>query len=261
MDWIAVWDLETTLPEDGSFDCDIVEFGVLLVDPARLTIQQEYSSLVQSDRVSAASQAVNGIGPDSLRQAPRFPDLAQRIHQLLDGQVWAGHNLEQFDIPILNRAFQQFNADPPRALKVLDTYRLFGDWLRRRAGDAKLATACRHFGLQAPSHRALDDCRAVWEVLLRCTQSRWLERQLGTRLTRNAKTVRLRTAVQQALREGRPLRIRYRGGTRPLGTPKDHSFAMGPRTQDPPRSSLPPMRRRPNLLALQDRLHRNIAAK
>ncbi len=132
MDWIAVWDLETTLPEDGSVDCDIVEFGVLLVDPASLTIKQEYSSLVQSDRVSAASQAVNGIGPDSLRQAPRFSDLAQRIHQLLDGQVWAGHNLEQFDIPVLNRAFQQFKADPPLALKVLDTYRLFGDWLRRR---------------------------------------------------------------------------------------------------------------------------------
>jgi DNA polymerase III epsilon subunit-like protein len=167
---MCVFDIETTIPAT-----DVIEFGCVVLDAARLFEVAAFSTLIHSSNCSKRSIECNGITNTMLADAPTFAAVAPHIFQLMNGKVWAGYNIEQFDIPKITAAFAQIGQPAPVAHSVIDAYPLLTKTFGKRAGDMKLASLMRHFEMGTEAHRALDDARQTVEVLKRCSMLLFLE--------------------------------------------------------------------------------------
>jgi DNA polymerase III epsilon subunit-like protein len=110
---MVVFDIETTIPAT-----DVIEFGCIVLDAARLFELSAYSTLIHSTNCSKRSQECNGITNTMLADAPTFESVAPHIFELLNGRVWCGYNIEQFDIPKLQAAFEKVGHPVPKAHSV-----------------------------------------------------------------------------------------------------------------------------------------------
>lgn len=176
---LVFFDVETTIPGAGDHgEYDIIEFGAIVLDGATLVEVSRFETLIRSWRVTDRSFAANHISAEMLATAPLWETVAPTIRDILHGRVWVGHNVAAFDC---RRVAEQFLRTPwvpaPAPAAVVDTLPLlrhaFG---RERAGNLKLATLTRFFGLGEEPHRALEDSRLCFEVLLRAALLAMLER-------------------------------------------------------------------------------------
>jgi len=171
---IVFYDLETTVP------CiDVIEFGAIVVDKQTLVIKDRYETLIQSNRVTKRSISFNGITNEMLMEAPNFIDVADRIFSLMDGRIWAGHNIIAFDNKHLRKRFRLEGLNEPRTMGVIDTYVLlrkssFG----KRAGNFKMNSLMKFFHLGEEKHRALDDALMTLEVFKNCCTIMFLEEKV-----------------------------------------------------------------------------------
>ncbi|TVU31009.1 hypothetical protein EJB05_22672 [Eragrostis curvula] len=173
---IAFFDVETSAPER----CALLEFGAILVCPRRLVDVSSYATLVRPDDLDAVFPASwtgrsNGITRDAIAGAPPFRDVADNVYAILHGRVWAGHNILEFDTPIIRKAFAEIGRAPPEPKGVIDTLPLLTRRFGVRAGDMKLASLANYFGLGKQKHRSLDDIRMNIEILKYCSTVLLLE--------------------------------------------------------------------------------------
>ncbi|KAL8123584.1 protein NEN1-like [Apium graveolens] len=186
---IVFFDLETTIPARPGQKHAILEFGSILVCPKTLMELDNYSTLVQPSDISlisAMSVRCNGISREDVVSAPSFAQIADRVFDILDGRIWAGHNINRFDCPRLRDAFQEINRPPPQPKGTIDSLTLLTQRFGRRAGDMKMASLATYFGLGAQSHRSLDDVRMNLEVLKYCATVLFLESSLPDVFTANS---------------------------------------------------------------------------
>ena len=99
---LVFFDLETTIPPT-----DIIEFGAVILDKDGLYEKESYSTLIWSDKVDDRSITCNGITQEMLKDAPKFAEVADAIYNVLNGRIWAGHCINRFDIPHINKAFKK----------------------------------------------------------------------------------------------------------------------------------------------------------
>src|SRR5438105_12017623 len=161
---LAIVDLETTGTRPASDR--ITEIGV--VEIARFEVVSEWSTLVNPGRALPSEiQALSGITPDMLAQAPRFADLAARLHERLAGRVFIAHNV-RFDYGFLRREFERtgikFHA--PAVCGVKLARRLYP----REAGHDLDSLIERHGIACEARHRALPDAQALWQFLRRAAE-------------------------------------------------------------------------------------------
>jgi DNA polymerase III epsilon subunit-like protein len=167
---IVFYDLETTIPPT-----DIIEFGAVVLDRESFSEIEDFETLVHSKKVTPRSKKANGISSEHLVDAPTFEEVAPRIFEILDQQVWAGHNVNNFDNKVLVRAFLAHGLTPPAPVCVVDTLPLLRRAVGTRAGDMKLASLGRMYGLGEEEHRALSDARMNVEVFKRAAMTALLE--------------------------------------------------------------------------------------
>ncbi|KAI3766864.1 hypothetical protein L2E82_16939 [Cichorium intybus] len=168
---IAFFDLETTIPTRPGQSYAILEFGSILVCPKKLIELESYNTLVRPHDLSFLSPnfvRANGITADAVVSAPTFSEIADRVYDILNGRVWAGHNILRFDCVRLREAYAQINRPPPEPKGTIDSLALLTQRFGRRAGDMKMATLAAYFGLGRQSHRSLDDVRMNFEVVKHC---------------------------------------------------------------------------------------------
>ncbi|KAK9090746.1 hypothetical protein Sjap_023923 [Stephania japonica] len=178
---IAFFDLETTVPSRAGQGFSILEFGAILVCPRKLIELRSYSTLVQpSDlsAISATSVRCNGITRDAVAKAPFFRDVAREVYDILNGRVWAGHNIVRFDCVRIREAFAEIDLPAPEPKAIIDSLALLTQKFGRRAGDMKMASLATYFGLGKQIHRSLDDVRMNLEVLKYCATVLFLESSL-----------------------------------------------------------------------------------
>lgn len=168
---VVVFDLETTFPSRGK-PTVLLEFGCIVVDRRGWYETSSYSTLIKpigdpSKIIGKRSMDVNGITAAMVQNAPTFAQVAGRIHELLDGQIWVGHNLASFDSPHLQRAFDEIGHPRPTCAGVIDTLRLVRKRFKDRTdtGGHTLEALTIHFGLGNERHRSVSDCRHTLEVL------------------------------------------------------------------------------------------------
>jgi ATP-dependent DNA helicase UvrD/PcrA len=167
-------DLETT--DRDTATAEIVEIAAVRVRDGEIT--ETFSSLVKPNvRIHAEASAVTGIRDADLVDAPTFPAIWPGFRAFCGSDVVVAHNGYAFDFPILSRmageigeAFQPITYDSlPLARDLFPTSRKLGD-------------LARHFGIDTgQSHRALDDTRALAQVMLRLGRMK-LERARKTAL-------------------------------------------------------------------------------
>ncbi|CAN6324019.1 unnamed protein product [Urochloa humidicola] len=184
---IAFFDVETSVPQRAGQGYALLEFGAILVCPRRLVEVASYATLVRpadpASAVSAASVRCNGITRDAVSGAPPFRDVADAVYDLLNGRVWAGHNIVRFDSARIREAFADIGRPPPEPKGLIDTLPLLTQRFGRRAGDMKMASLANYFGLGKQRHRSLDDVRMNLEVLKYCATVLFLEASLPEVLT------------------------------------------------------------------------------
>lgn len=147
---LAVLDTETT---GFSKNDRIVEIAVLTVVGGEIV--DEFDTLLQPER-DPGPVHIHGITPTMVQAAPRFADVAPEIAVRLDGAVLVAHNI-QFDLRMLRQEFDRIPAAAFDAGKGICTYRLTRQ---------KLSLAAAEAGLEATTHTALGDARAVAALAL-----------------------------------------------------------------------------------------------
>lgn len=162
-DGYAVVDVETTGLNPCGHD-RVIEVAVVQLSPDGRTAA-EWSTLINPDR-DLGPQRVHRIHAADLIDAPRFPQIAPTLAQLLTGRLLCAHHAG-FDARFLAEEFRRAGVaapiDPDRALC---TMRLSRDYLPTSV--RTLAACCAAAGVVIESaHEALADARAA-AGLLRC---------------------------------------------------------------------------------------------
>lgn len=151
----AFLDLETT-GTDPTQD-RITEIGVLTVDDG--VAQENWSQLIDPGMpIPPAIQALTGITPAMVRDAPAFTSIAERAADLLKGRILVAHNA-RFDYGFLKAAYRRlgirFQAE------VLCTVRLSRQLYPDATGHGLDALIARHRLGDEARHRALGDARLI----------------------------------------------------------------------------------------------------
>ncbi|MBB2890665.1 exonuclease domain-containing protein [Flexivirga oryzae] len=154
----AVVDVETTgLSPDND--------RVLQIAVTQLTadgaLEKQWTTLVDPER-DPGPVHIHGITAARLRGAPRYADVADHIHELINGRVFVAHNA-RFDWDFLS-------SEADRAAAHFPSHQRLCTWQTSAMFDLplpnlKLGTICQYWGVsQARPHDAADDVRALVEV-------------------------------------------------------------------------------------------------
>eukprot|EP01105_Mastigella_eilhardi_P006576 TRINITY_DN1810_c0_g1_i1.p1 TRINITY_DN1810_c0_g1~~TRINITY_DN1810_c0_g1_i1.p1 ORF type:complete len:469 (-),score=147.55 TRINITY_DN1810_c0_g1_i1:1395-2633(-) len=246
---IVFYDLETTIPSGLFKEYDIIEFAAVVLDKTSFEELECYSTLIYSDKVTPRSVEANHITQEMLVGLPRFEEVADRIHQIMHGKLWAGHNIDKFDNVRIRESFARINRPAPECCGSIDTLPLLAKLVQNRAGNLKLATLGRFFKLGEEQHRSESDIRMNIAVLKNCALTHVLEVNYGETQTVGITTSttappspahmphrfharhvssdaiaedsvaleRARTLVDSAITEGRCVNVQYAGGRTPGG--------------------------------------------
>ncbi|KAL3347311.1 hypothetical protein AABB24_021140 [Solanum stoloniferum] len=176
-DPIVFFDLERRWSNPGQ-DWVLLEFGSIFVCPRRLIELDSYSTLIRPDDplfLDTFSDLSNGITREALASAPHFSEVAEKIYQILDGKIWAGHNIQRFDSVKIKEAFDGINWPSPEYRHLIDSLPLLKKWFGKRARNMKLDSLATYFRFEDQVHRSLDDVRMNLEVIKHCGSVLFLE--------------------------------------------------------------------------------------
>eukprot|EP01097_Dermamoeba_algensis_P009426 TRINITY_DN662_c1_g1_i1.p1 TRINITY_DN662_c1_g1~~TRINITY_DN662_c1_g1_i1.p1 ORF type:complete len:413 (+),score=140.99 TRINITY_DN662_c1_g1_i1:43-1281(+) len=175
---LVFFDIETTF-----VDREIIEFAAIVLHRSGLYELESFTTLVHSQKVSQASIDCNGITSSMLQNAPKFEAVADKIYSILNGRIWSGHNIVNFDNPVIKKEFEKIGREAPTPSFCVDTYPLLKKKFGTRAGNMKLASLGLYFGLGKETHRALEDIRMNIEVMKRASLTLLLEDSFNIDLT------------------------------------------------------------------------------
>ncbi|KAE8706941.1 Protein NEN3 [Hibiscus syriacus] len=168
---IVFFDIETTVPNRAGQRFWVLEFGAIVVCPRNFVELESYSTLIKPKDLSAValrSGRCDGITRDAVANAPAFEQVADKIFSLLNGRIWAGHNIQRFDCVRIKEAFADIGRPPPVSVGIIDSLGVLTDKFGKRAGNMKMASLATYFGLGQQKHRSLEDVRMNLEVLKHC---------------------------------------------------------------------------------------------
>lgn len=111
--------------------------------------------------IPPASTEVHGITDDMVKDAPKFSELADRIHAFLADRIVCGYNALQYDVEVLKLEFRRVSLvyDCPG---VLDPF-IVWNRLERRTLENAYARFCGKI-LGDDAHDADADARAAYDV-------------------------------------------------------------------------------------------------
>ncbi|KAF3975622.1 hypothetical protein CMV_001130 [Castanea mollissima] len=178
---IAFFDLETNVPNRAGQRFWVLEFGAIVVCPQKLAELESYSTLIRPKDlsvVSLKSSRCDGITRAAVANAPSFEQVADKIFSILNGRVWAGHNIQRFDCIRIKEAFAEIGRPAPEPVGMIDSLGVLTEKFGRRSGNMKMASLATYFGLGRQKHRSLDDVRMNLEVLKHCATVLFLESSL-----------------------------------------------------------------------------------
>ena len=166
-------DLETANPNAFS----ICQIGIARYKDGRLA--DEWMSYIDPEaRFNRDNIAVHGITAAAVRGCPKLPEVAEILHEMLDGRIVVSHS--QFDRIALEQAFDRLDI-PRLDCKWLDStkiaQRAWSGFARRGFG---LENLCRILGYRYQRHDALGDAKAAGMVVIAAVQQtgigldRWL---------------------------------------------------------------------------------------
>ncbi len=144
----------------------IIEVAALLVEEGKVV--GSWQSLCNPGRALPENiQALTGILPEMLREAPTFADISYELSELMRGKIFVAHNA-RFDFSFLKNEFEReeisFN---PKQLCSVKFSRLLYPQFKRHG----LTEIIRRFNFKiSKRHRALDDAKIIYDFFLESTR-------------------------------------------------------------------------------------------
>ncbi|BFG35364.1 hypothetical protein CerSpe_216390 [Prunus speciosa] len=188
---IVFFDIETNVPNRAGQRFWVLEFGAIVVCPQKLVELESYSTLIRPGDLSSValrSGRSDGITRETVANAPLFKEVSDKIFSILNGRVWAGHNIRRFDCIRIKEAFAEIGRPAPTPVGMIDSLGVLTDKFGRRAGNMKMATLASYFKLGQQKHRSLEDVRMNLEVLKNCATVLFLEASLPSLLNGNCRS-------------------------------------------------------------------------
>tara|TARA_B100001250_G_scaffold333322_1_gene298945 strand:- start:54 stop:863 length:810 start_codon:yes stop_codon:yes gene_type:complete len=117
-------------------------------------------------KIPTNASSVHGIFDEDVKGKGVFGEHADRIHDLIDGSVIVGHNIERYDWPLLTAEFARLGRLSPKPHAMIDTLRLAKRL--RIPGRHDLGTLCRGADISLnKAHDAAADAGATLLLLWR----------------------------------------------------------------------------------------------
>ncbi|MEY2963268.1 MAG: hypothetical protein RL754_529 [Bacteroidota bacterium] len=155
----AVLDIECTGGTWG--EEKIIDIAIFILENG--DVVDQFVSLVNPEKgIDPYVVKLTGITNNMVRTAPKFYELAKRIHKITEGCTFVAHNIG-FDYRVVQQEFESLGFDYHRA--TLDTIpyaeRIFPEW-----ENYGLKTVSKELGLvNTARHRAEGDARLTLELL------------------------------------------------------------------------------------------------
>jgi DNA polymerase III subunit epsilon len=127
-------------------------------------LAQEWKTYVDpEDYFDAINVSIHGIDADTVLGAPKFPDVASRICDLIDGRIAVCHT--HFDRASIRKACVKHSLPEP-VCTWLDSARVARRaWAQFARNGYGLANVCGFLGYTYGEHDALEDAKAAAHVL------------------------------------------------------------------------------------------------
>ena len=183
----AIVDIETT---GGSARLEkITEIAVYIHDGERII--DEYSTLINPERsIPYFITALTGISNEMVEDAPRFFEVAKKIVDITDGNIFVAHNA-RFDYSFIRQEFSMLGYSFKRPM--LDTVSLSRKLLPGHKSYS-LGNLCKDLGIEITGrHRASGDALATVRLLELLLESD--KAQNNGSLVRNRKASKLHPAL------------------------------------------------------------------
>ncbi len=155
----AVVDVETT----GGYAAGhkMTEIAIVVHDGIR-EVDRYCTLLNPKQSIPASIQALTGITPEMVSDAPEFKEVADEVRRVLAEHIFVAHNVN-FDYAFVKQAFSEVGIDykPKRLCSVRYTRQI-----EKGLRSYSLKNLCSHFGLEnrAP-HRAWGDAEVTSQIL------------------------------------------------------------------------------------------------
>ncbi len=202
----AIVDTETT--GMSALRGQIIEIGILRVENGEVV--KTFKTLINPGRLlSHTIVGITGITDAELEHAPYFEDVAEEIHELLDGAILVAHNA-RFDYSFIKAEFsrleRKYNA------KTLCTVKL-SRLLFPEQGAHNLDAVMEAHGLTcAARHRAFGDAEVLWkffEAVERSHGEEFVTSGINRALKRHTLPAQLDPALVSAIPNGPGVYIFY----------------------------------------------------
>lgn len=158
MDFVVI-DLETANADMSS----ICQVGIACFKDSKI-IQEWKSYIDPEDYFDGMNISIHGIDESTVKNSPILPEIAKKIHELLENQISVSHT--HFDRVSLTQAFDKYDIIPPKCT-WLDSARVARrTWEQFAWKGYGLHNLCSHIGYEFQHHDALEDAKAAGKVLL-----------------------------------------------------------------------------------------------
>lgn len=155
----AVVDVETT---GGYADNHrVIEVGIAISDGEKII--ERYNQLINPERnIPYHITQLTGISEDDVEEAPTFGEVASKVYDLLQGQIFVAHNVN-FDYTFIKRELDLagYTWDAKKLCTVKSTRKIVPGLPKY-----SLSNLAEHFDIVNPNpHRALADAETAAEIL------------------------------------------------------------------------------------------------
>lgn len=137
--------------------------GITVIENGEIT--DEYYSLVDPEtHFDYFNTRLTGIGEETVRNAPTFPEVWKRIEPIMSSGILVAHNAV-FDLGVLKKCLDYYEIEWKPYVRYICTVQT-----GRRVIPGishKLNDLCDHYGIALDHHHAASDSRACAEILLR----------------------------------------------------------------------------------------------
>ena len=163
---IVVFDIETTglnVMEDR-----LTEIGAVRIKDGMIT--ESFTTLINPyQTIPQEVVEKTGITNQMVVNSPSWDKVAFDFYKFCYGAVLAGHNIDNFDVPFIKNACKSLKL--PFDHETIDTLTLARKYFAGKVKNFKLETLIDYYNIEvAAHHRALDDCVANAQVLLRMSE-------------------------------------------------------------------------------------------
>ncbi|MBO6041315.1 MAG: 3'-5' exonuclease [Oscillospiraceae bacterium] len=155
----VVFDVETP----NRLNDRMCAIGIAVVEDGR--IAEEFFSLVDPETwFDPFNTRLTGIGEETVRNAPAFPEIWDRIQPLLSDGLLAAHNAV-FDLGVLKKCLQHYGIVWKPYVRYVCTVQM--GRLLHPGISHRLDVLCGYYGIGLEHHHAGSDSRACARILLR----------------------------------------------------------------------------------------------